>query len=163
MDLQICVADYSQEHDQQALIRLMDCYALDQAGGGKGLTAFAKDNLAGALANVEGAFTVLAYIDGQAVGLINCFAGFSTFRCMPLVNIHDVIVLDEYRGKGICQKMLERVEQIARDRGCCKLTLEVLEGNLKARRAYERFGFGAYELKPEMGSAVFLEKDIEVV
>lgn len=160
MGLSIRLADFSQQQDKQALITLMECYAQDEAGGGYGLSGFVKENLATSLASIEGAFTVLAFIEDTAVGLINCFEGFSTFRCRPLINIHDVIVVNEFRGKGIGLKMLEKVESIAKDRGCCKLTLEVLEGNTKAKRAYEKFGFASYQLKPEMGSAVFLEKEI---
>ena len=163
IDPSVRLADYRQQQDKLALIALMDCYAQDEAGGGQGLSSFVRENLAAALASIEGAFTVLAFVEHKAVGLINCFESFSTFRCKPLVNIHDVIVVDEFRGTGVSLKMLEKVESIAKDRGCCKLTLEVLEGNAKAKRAYEKFGFGAYQLKPEMGNAVFLEKDIGAV
>ena len=56
--------------------------------------------------------------------------------------------------------MLGKVELLARDRGCCKLTLEVLEGNAVARSAYEKFGFTGYELDPAMGKAHFWEKKL---
>ncbi len=75
-----------------------------------------------------------------------------------LINIHDVIVLDEFRGLNISQLMLEKVEQVALERGCCKLTLEVLEGNKVAQNAYVKFGFAGYALDPEMGQAMFWQK-----
>ena len=56
--------------------------------------------------------------------------------------------------------MLEKVEQIAIERGCCKLTLEVLEGNQAAQNSYQKFGFSAYELDPEMGRALFWDKKL---
>ncbi|MDX1344493.1 MAG: GNAT family N-acetyltransferase, partial [Sedimenticolaceae bacterium] len=86
------------------------------------------------------------------------FEGFSTFKCKPLLNIHDVIVLPSCRGKGIVGRMLEQVEHLARDRGCCKLTLEVLEGNEAARQAYSKAGFRDYMLLPETGRAIFQHK-----
>ncbi|RZI96771.1 MAG: GNAT family N-acetyltransferase, partial [Haliea sp.] len=46
----------------------------------------------------------------------------------------------------------------ARQRGACKLTLEVLSGNRSAIRLYERVGFAAYQLDPAMGQAQFLQK-----
>jgi ribosomal protein S18 acetylase RimI-like enzyme len=95
------------------------------------------------------------------VGLINCFEGFSTFKCKPLVNIHDVVVIDGYRGQGVSQRMMDKVEEIARQRGCCKLTLEVLEGNKPAQRAYLRYGFSGYQLDPETGHALFWEKYLD--
>jgi ribosomal protein S18 acetylase RimI-like enzyme len=56
--------------------------------------------------------------------------------------------------------MLKKVEQIARENGCCKLTLEVLEGNEVARSAYSSFGFESYALEPKMGQALFLQKKL---
>ena len=54
--------------------------------------------------------------------------------------------------------MLDEVERIAKEKGCCKLTLEVLEGNIVAKKAYEKFGFSSYELDPATGKALFWEK-----
>jgi ribosomal protein S18 acetylase RimI-like enzyme len=54
--------------------------------------------------------------------------------------------------------MLEMVESIARERGACKLTLEVLSGNSSAMRLYDRVGFAQYQLDPAAGKAEFLQK-----
>jgi ribosomal protein S18 acetylase RimI-like enzyme len=54
--------------------------------------------------------------------------------------------------------MLEKVEELALEKGCCKLTLEVLQGNTIAQNSYEKFGFANYVLDPEMGSAMFWQK-----
>jgi GNAT superfamily N-acetyltransferase len=56
--------------------------------------------------------------------------------------------------------LIERAERHARDRGCCKLTLEVLDGNRAALAVYADVGFHAYALDPAMGRAVFLEKKL---
>ena len=95
---------------------------------------------------------------GQPVGLVNCFEGFSTFACQPLVNVHDVVVLASHRGRRVGECLLAEVERIARTRGACKLTLEVLSGNASALRLYSRAGFAGYQLDPELGSAQFLQK-----
>ena len=95
------------------------------------------------------------------MGLVNCFEGFSTFACKPLVNVHDVVVVPAWRGHRIAQRMLQVVEGIARDRGACKLTMEVLSGNHSALRAYAREGFAAYALDPQMGQAQFLQKKLD--
>ena len=96
--------------------------------------------------------------DATPVGLINCIEGFSTFACKPLVNVHDVAVLPGYRGQRIGEQMLALVEQIAVERGACKLTLEVLSGNGGAVKLYQRVGFAYYELDPAMGQAGFMQK-----
>ena len=92
------------------------------------------------------------------MGLVNCIEGFSTFACQPLVNIHDVVVLQAYRGQRIGQHMLALVDGIARERGACKLTLEVLSGNSGAMQLYRRVGFDNYQLDPAAGQAQFLQK-----
>ena len=123
---------------------------------------FAKTHLVQELAKRPQAFSVLAFdvtADGdKPVGLVNCIEGFSTFACKPLVNVHDVVVLGSHRGQRVGEQMLALVEQIALQRGACKLTLEVLSGNPSAIKLYERIGFANYQLDPAMGNAQFLQK-----
>ena len=156
--LQVCRADYSNPVHAEARVCLLDAYAQDPAGGGEALSAFAKSNLVKELAARPQAFSVLAFADDQAVGLVNCIEGFSTFACRPLVNVHDVAVLAGHRGQRVGEQMLALVEKIARERGACKLTLEVLAGNASAVRLYERVGFAGYQLDPAMGKAQFFQK-----
>lgn len=151
-------ADYADPAHAAALVLLLDAYASDPAGGGQGLSAFAKANLVPSLAARPQAYSVLAFDGEQPVGLVNCIEGFSTFACQPLVNVHDVAVLASHRGRGVAEQMLALAERIARDRGAVKLTLEVLSGNRPAMRLYERIGFAGYQLDPAMGSAQFLQK-----
>jgi GNAT superfamily N-acetyltransferase len=140
---------------------LLDAYARDPAGGGKPLGDRARTHLAAELAARPQAFSVLAFEADEPVGLVNCIEGFSTFACRPLVNVHDVVVLAGRRGKGVAAQMLALVEEIARQRGACKLTLEVLQGNRKAVDLYARLGYAGYQLDPAMGTAIFLQKWIE--
>jgi ribosomal protein S18 acetylase RimI-like enzyme len=154
-------ADYANASDAAAVVMLLDAYASDPAGGGEPLSDFAKANLVPALAARPTAFSILAFDGEQPVGLINCIEGFSTFACKPLVNVHDVAVLASHRGQRIGEQMLALAEQIARERGACKLTLEVLSGNTGACRLYERIGFENYQLDPAMGHAQFMQKWLE--
>jgi GNAT superfamily N-acetyltransferase len=100
MMLQCKLVEYSDNEDVESLLSLLDHYAKDPMGGGSGLSDFAKSSLAGALANFPGAFSVIGRFDGKAVALANCFMGFSTFQCKPIVNIHDLVVHADYRGRG---------------------------------------------------------------
>lgn len=160
----VCLADYANPTHAAALVRLLDAYASDPMGGGEPLSDFAKTHLVPSLAARPQAFSVLAFeagahqADGLAVGLVNCIEGFSTFACRPLVNVHDVAVLPNYRGLRIAEMMLVLVEEIARQRDACKLTLEVLQGNSGAIRLYHRAGFASYQLDPAMGQAGFWQK-----
>lgn len=152
--------DYTNPQQAADLKALLNAYAQDPMGGGRALDAATLETLPEKLANFPTAFSVIAYVDKQPAGLINCFVGFSTFAAKPLVNIHDVTVRPEFRGLGLSKKLLASVETIAKEKGCCKLTLEVLSNNTVAMKAYEKVGFAGYELDPEAGHAVFWQKEI---
>ena len=156
--IEVVRARYADPAHAAALIDLLDHYARDPAGGGAPLGDFARANLVGELAARPFVFSVLAFDGDDPVGLVNAIEGFSTFACHPLVNVHDVVVRASHRGRGIAARMFAEVETIARERGACKLTLEVLQGNAAARALYERLGFAAYQLDPAMGHAQFLQK-----
>lgn len=148
-----------------ALLCLMDEYASGETGGGQPLKAYTRAHLVATLRTRPGAHTLLALKrdengEESYVGLLNAFEGFSTFACQPLLNIHDVIVTESQRGQGIGRQLMQAAEELARELGCCKLTLEVLEVNRKAQAAYASLGYAGYELKPEMGKALFWQKTL---
>ncbi|WP_127807007.1 GNAT family N-acetyltransferase [Hydrogenophaga sp. NH-16] len=151
-------ADYGYPSDAAAVVALLDAYASDPAGGGEPLSDFVKDNLARELAARPQAYSVLAFDGEQPVGLVNCIEGFSSFKCKPLVNVHDVAVLASHRGQGIAEAMLAEAERIAVARGAVKMTLEVLSGNTPAVKLYRRIGYEGYQLDPAMGTAQFMQK-----
>ena len=158
--IEIFEADLNLSTHAKAMVQLMDAYAIDPMGGGQGLSNYVKENLPAELAKRKSAHVILAFCDSEPAGLVVCFEGFSTFACKPLLNIHDVMVASPYRGRGLSKLLLKNVEEIAIDLGCCKLTLEVLEGNHVAQAAYKAFGFSGYELNPQMGKALFWEKKL---
>ena len=155
--LEIKAVDFANSVQAKELISLLNAYAKDPMGGGEALPAATQSNLINEMAKREGVYSFIAYKDGQAVGLVNCVEGFSTFAAKPLCNIHDIAVLDGYRGQGIAQALMQRVCEVATERGCCKVTLEVITGNTRARNAYAYFGFKPYQLDPTLGAAEFWE------
>lgn len=159
--INIIEADLNLSAHTKAIVDLMDIYALDPSGGGQGLSEYAKKNLPTQLALRKTVHAIIAFVDDEPAGLAICIEGFSTFACKPLLNIHDLIVASSYRKRGLSQMLLQKAEDIALSLDCCKLTLEVLEKNYVARLAYKKFGFIGYELNPEMGNALFLEKKLE--
>lgn len=160
MTIEIIRVDYSDEQQANDLLFCLNNYAIDPMGGGEPLTAKVKETLIEALKQQSNVFSVLAYVNGKPAGLINCVDGFSTFSASPLINIHDVVVLKAFRGQSLTRKMFRLVEQIAKEKGAIKLTLEVLEGNTVAKQAYQRLGFAGYQLDPAMGQAVFWQKSL---
>lgn len=141
MNVQAVEADWSDPAHCRGLLDVLDCYARGSTGGGKPLSPEVRQRLIPALRSQSTALVLLALDDGQVVGVAVCFFGLSTFQARPLLNIHDLAVLPDYRGKGVGRALLDAVEARARQRGCCKLTLEVLDDNAPARRLYERCGF----------------------
>ena len=160
MDIDIIRADYTNTAHALIIGSLVNAYAADPMGGGKALPEDVVGNLAAALSKLSYAMTIIGLVDGQPAGLVNCFEGFSTFQCKPLLNIHDMIVLENYRGLGLSQILLQAAEEIAIDKGCCKLTLEVLSNNIVAQASYRKFGFAGYELDPATGPALFWQKKL---
>jgi ribosomal protein S18 acetylase RimI-like enzyme len=55
--------------------------------------------------------------------------------------ISNIAIFEEYRGKGIATKLLDKAEEIAIDKGLNKLSLYVETDNLHAKRVYEQRGF----------------------
>jgi len=153
-------ADYANPRDAEAVVALLDAYARDPMGGATPLTAEVRAALVPGLAATPGAFSLIARMDDEPIGLANSFTGFSTFAARPLVNIHDVVVLPGHRGRGIARALFARVEAEARALGACKVTLEVLSGNAPARALYASLGYGDFALDPETGSALFWQKKL---
>ena len=156
--LTIVAADYRDDDHRRAIPQLLNAYARDLLGFRKPLEEAVLERLVAGLAAFPTAIVMLARMDDAYVGMAICFLGFSTFNARPLINIHDFMVLPELRQRGIGTAILEAVERIARQRECCKITLEVQMKNAAARRIYQSFGFKATFLDPEAGEQLFLTK-----
>ena len=151
-------ADYTAAADQAALLELLDTYAQDPMGGGEPLANDVRARLCDDLARHPLAASFIAWQGDQPVGLVNCFEAYSTFKARPLLNVHDIAVHPDHRARGVGQALLAACEAYARERGCCKLTLEVLSGNQRAMRSYQQFGFAPYVLDPDQGQALLMQK-----
>jgi len=114
VQISLIQADYHNEQHGKDLVMLLNAYALDPMGGGEALTEHTQQNLVANLAKRHDFLTLLCYVDDKPAGILNCVEGFSTFKCKPLLNIHDCGVLKEYRGLGISQKLFIKAEEISR-------------------------------------------------
>jgi ribosomal protein S18 acetylase RimI-like enzyme len=160
--IHIVEADLENDRHAEAIVPLLNAYACDLMGGGEDLSDYCKRNLVAELRRLPHAVVLLAFVDDVPAGLSICFLGFSTFACKPLLNIHDLAVCERFRGLGIGKQLMQRIEEIAVRKGCCKLTLEVLSGNDVALNLYRRQGFLQYQLDPNAGGAMFLQKKLVV-
>lgn len=160
LPVKIVEADLNLPEHQQAVVELVNAYAIDPMGDGKPLSDEVKRSLIPGLQKHSTTIIFLAYEGDRAVGIAVCFLGFSTFAAKPLINIHDLAVLDGYRGRGIARLLLEQVGGKAKQMGCCKLTLEVQEYNHRARKLYEAAGFAQAEYHKAAGGSLFYSKPL---
>ncbi|MDB2686577.1 GNAT family N-acetyltransferase [Mariniblastus sp.] len=160
MSSEVKLVDYHNPLQAAELVELMNSYATDEMGGYKALPEQVKQDLVNRMSERSYIYSAIAYVDGQPAGLINYLEGFSTFKAKPLLNVHDVVVKPEFRGQGLSRLLFEFVFEAAKELGCCKVTLEVLENNEVAKRAYSRFGFEPYRLSESGGVAQFWQKSI---
>ena len=160
MTAQIVEADLRRTDHQDAVVAMIASYAADPMGNGAPLPADVMERLIPGLRSHPTTLILLAYVDGEPVGIAACFIGFSTFYARPLVNIHDLAIRPDARGRGIGRQLLEAVADKARQLGCCKVTLEVHEGNLTAKRMYEAAGFAPGAAREPGGRWIFYSKPL---
>jgi ribosomal protein S18 acetylase RimI-like enzyme len=158
-EIEIREADFANAADAAGIVAVLDSYASDPLGGGQPLSGEVRERLVPTLQTHPNTLVLLAWSDDEPVGLAVCFYGLSTFQARPLLNVHDLAVTPGYRGRGIGRNLLTGAETRARERGCCKLTLEVQDDNLAALGLYESFGFGDV-VYGESGPTRFLSKPL---
>ncbi len=156
--LTIVEADLALPQHQRDVVAMTAAYACDVMGNGGPLPPDVLEWLLPGLREHPTTIIFLAYVDDRVAGIATCFRGFSTFTARPLINIHDLAVLPEHRGRGIGRALLQAVEQKARSGGCSRVTLEVQENNARARRIYEAFGFAPSISGQATGGSLFYMK-----
>ena len=93
---------------------------------------------------------LVALVNGQVVGCAGltdiCNEG----------NIDNVVIAEEFRGRGIATRLLEELIAQGEARGIVAFTLEVRVSNAPAIRVYEKHGFVSEGVRPN-----FYEKPTE--
>lgn len=137
----VCLADLDSPVHQRAVLEMLDGYSCDPFGDSKPLSEYTRTHLIEGLRRHPTTRIHLLFEGDRVCGIATTFVGFSTFAAKPLVNLHDLYVAPEGRGRGYGALLLRAVQADARALGCCKVTLEVQTSNLAARRLYEQCGF----------------------
>ncbi len=156
----ITEANLEDPKHQEAVIAMVNAYAGDPMGDGRDLPVDVCGALIPGLRKHPTSLIFLAFDGEVPVGIAVCFVGFSTFAARPLVNVHDLAVIPEYRRQGVGRRLLERVEAKGQELGCCKLTLEVREDNPSAQRLYRKVGFGDAEYAGRVVPVRFLQRQL---
>lgn len=85
---------------------------------------------------------LIAELDGQPAGVAYLVTLVDYFNERPHAHLSVLAVTRAAEGKGVGSALLERSMQWAKERGSDRLTLSALVTNARARRLYERKGFG---------------------
>ena len=83
--------------------------------------------------------TLIAERGGAPIGMALFFPHYSTWEGRPALYLEDLYVEPEHRGAGAGFALMQRLAEIAHQRGWTRLDLSVLDWN-PARRFYERLG-----------------------
>ena len=83
---------------------------------------------------------LLALEASEPVGFAVYFHNFSTWLGRPGLYLEDLFVRPEMRGKGYGRALLERLAQIAKERGCGRMEWAVLDWNEPAIQFYRKLG-----------------------
>ncbi len=132
------------------LIQVLNAFEADLTGDRKrdrGAAAAYYDELMQRLARREGR-VILVEADGIAVAAM----GFSLDEDAAYVEddvrrhgtVTDLVVQEEWRGRGIARLLLEEAERLTRAAGFRRLVIGALVANAKAERTYRAFGFDPY-------------------
>ncbi|HKO45116.1 MAG TPA: GNAT family N-acetyltransferase [Pyrinomonadaceae bacterium] len=86
------------------------------------------------------AHAVIAYLDDLPVAFAIYFFTFSTFEGAPGLYIEDIFVRPTFRRYGVGRKLFGFLCQTAREQGCCRIELSVLNWNEQAIHFYKKLG-----------------------
>jgi GNAT superfamily N-acetyltransferase len=94
--------------------------------------------------------TLVAESDGRVVGMVDMEYHQRLGDHRPQAKVNDIVVTESFRGKHVGDALLSRAEELARKRGCFRMTLVTAGWREGAHGFYERYGwddFGKWFVK----------------
>lgn len=84
-------------------------------------------------------WAIVAETDGMIVGFSLYYIRYSTWKGQRMY-LEDLLVTEEYRGRGIGKMLLDETIDIAKAKGYSGMLWQVLDWNEPAIKFYERYG-----------------------
>ncbi|MDR1369163.1 MAG: GNAT family N-acetyltransferase [Dysgonamonadaceae bacterium] len=147
-NIRVELCDFDNREQTCKFTELLNHYIEDPMGDATPLDGDRQALLLDELKVNPKAFVLLLYYQENIVGFSTIFELFSTFKVKPYLYIHDFVIHDDYRGKGLGQSLMDGIVDLANRRNCCKITLEVRSDNHPAQKLYKNCDFKPCE--PDM-------------
>lgn len=87
---------------------------------------------------------LIAEYNGKVSGFISYTWNYSIWLGGEYMNIDDVFILEEYRGKKIGEHLMKNAKQVCKTKNVSRIRWEVERDNLSAIKFYERLGAEMY-------------------
>jgi len=80
-------------------------------------------------------------LDGKVIGFVSVVFYQTFFHKVGTAQVNELVVDEQFRGKGIGQALMKTAEQEARHRGMDELEVGTESNNLTAQKFYRKYGF----------------------
>ena len=97
--------------------------------------------LASRLARDESVVLLVTDDTGATVGFTQIYPTFSSTRLAPIWLLNDLFVLEDARGNGAVDALLDTAATMAVDAGAIAIELATAHDNLRAQAVYARHGY----------------------
>jgi len=81
-----------------------------------------------------------AEVSGKVAGFAAYYYQLVSFPAKKVLYLEDIFVKEEFRGKGIGNLFLKKLEDLARQKDCIKMMWKCLAWNRTSREFYEHIG-----------------------
>jgi len=88
-----------------------------------------------------GSHFLVAEIEGNPVGFINFTIRQTILHRSPSALIDELVVAEEYQGKGVAKQLVLAAIEKCKQLGCCEVEISTEKTNVKARKFYKKCGF----------------------
>ena len=139
--VQVIECDFKNKDHTFAMANLLSHYKSGPMGDGKPHTAEESRQLIEGLRAHPSKLILLVKYRNEFIGLANCFINYATFVLAPFINIHDIVIHENFRNLGAGRTLLNAITDKAKELGCSKITLEVRDDNENAKHLYQNLGY----------------------
>lgn len=102
--------------------------------------------------NLPDSYILMVEVSKESVGLIAFTTRTTILHNAPSALIEELIVLNNYQGKGVGKELMRAAIEKCKELGCCEIEVTTELTNSNARAFYKKCGF--------VERGVFLERDL---